>query len=427
MKLKDARRLLVAIALASVFPVAALETVKPEKLGFSSQRLQRLQLAMNEKINNKEVAGAVTLLARHGKVVQFNSYGYQDIASATAMKQDAIFRIYSMTKPLISVAMMLLYEEGKWLPGDPIAKYIPEFKDLKVYAGEDKNGKPILQAPHHAPTVNELLTHTAGFTSGFAGSPVDKMYNNARIWEAGSFKEYISTLASFPLAHQPGEAWEYSVAADIQGYLIERLAGMPLAQFLEERIFKPLEMKDTGFFVPEQKLARLATLYQPDGSSPLAPMPRDPKVATMPAMPSGGGGLYSTAEDYFHFAQMLLNEGEFNGVHLLSPASVKLMRSNHLPETLQTGKWGVGPYRMQPGFGYGYNLGVIEDPLSINSTLGTGSYFWVGIAGTWFWVDPSNDLLFIGMVQRWVLAPGMPNLEDMSRALVYQALVQPKK
>ncbi|MGH8176737.1 MAG: serine hydrolase domain-containing protein [Steroidobacter sp.] len=424
---------LFAALLLTVFAVAAddtrsIATAQPEAVGFSSERLQRLDKAMQATVDNKQLAGAVTVLARHGKVVSFNTYGQQDLAGAKPMQKDSIFRIFSMTKPVTGVAMMVLYEEGKWRPNEPIAKYIPEFKDLKVYAGQDQEGKPILEAPKHAPTIGELMTHTAGFTYGlFGASPVDKMYAQSKPLESASLKEFIDKLSKLPLAYQPGEGWEYSVSVDVQGYLVERLSGMPFPQFIEERVFKPLGMTDTAFFVPENKLSRLATIYVPNAKSALAPMPRDANVSKAPGMPSGGGGLYSTAHDYLQFAQMLLNEGDLNGVQILSPSTVRLMRSNHLPERLMTGKHGIGFYRMQPGLGFGYDVAVFEDPIKVGSTAGQGSYLWDGVAGTWFWIDPTNDVLFIGLIQRWMMAPGMPNLEDLSRALVYQALVEPEK
>jgi CubicO group peptidase (beta-lactamase class C family) len=421
-----------ALLLASVAVLAdvgaALTTAKPESVGFSSERLGRLDQAMQATIDNKQLAGAITVLARHGKVVGFNTYGQQDIASGKPMQKDSIFRIYSMTKPVTGAAMMILYEEGKWRASDPIAKFLPEFKDVKVYAGQGADGQPILETPKHAPTVGEVMTHTAGFTYGFFGSgPVDKIYMQAKVLEAGSLKEFTEKLAKLPLAYQPGEGWEYSVAVDVQGALVERLSGMPFAQFLEDRLFKPLGMVDTAFFVPENKLSRLATIYTPGPNATLAPMPRDANVSKAPAMPSGGGGLYSTATDYLRFAQMLANEGELNGMRVLAPSSVRLMRSNQLPDRLRTGKHGIGYYRMQPGLGFGYDVAVIEDPTKVGSTAGAGTYLWDGVAGTWFWVDPTNDVVFIGMIQRWMMAPGMPNLEDLSRALVYQALVEPEK
>jgi CubicO group peptidase (beta-lactamase class C family) len=334
-----------------------------------------------------------------------------------------------MTKPITGVAMMILYEEGKWRPSDPIAKYIPEFANLKVYSGADSSGAPILEAPAHAPTIGELMSHTAGFTYGFFGStPVDKLYQEANPLLEPSLPAFIDRLAKLPLVYQPGEAWLYSVAVDVQGYLVEKLSGKPLPEFLRDRIFVPLGMKDTGFFVPQEKLERLATVYVPDPKgSGLTVVPHDPKVTRPPGLPSGGAGLYSTAGDYMRFAQMLLGGGELNGVRLLSPSSVQLMRSNHLPERLMTGKFGIGPYTMQPGLGFGYDVAVFEDPVKIGSTAGKGSFMWDGLAGTWFWIDPTNDVVFVGMVQRLVTAPGMPNMEDLSRTLVNQALLDPGK
>jgi CubicO group peptidase (beta-lactamase class C family) len=406
---------------------SALPQAKPESVGFSSERLERLQQGVQGHIDRKQLAGAVTVVARHGKIVHEKTYGQQDIASSKPMQKDTIFRIFSMTKPITGVAMMMLYEEGKWRPSDPLSRHIPEFAGLKVYA-IDKDGKPSFEAPAHAPTVGELMTHTAGFTYGlFGATPVDKLYAESNPLAAASLKEFVDKLGKLPLAYQPGEGWMYSVSVDVQGYLVEKLSGKPFADFLRERIFTPLGMKDTAFYVPEDKLARLASIYVPDGSGGLRAEPRDPNVSKPPGLPSGGGGLYSTAGDYVRFAQMLLNGGELNGVRLLAPSSVELMRSNQLPERLMNGKFGIGFYRMQPGLGFGYDFAVFEDPTKIGSTAGKGSYLWDGIAGTWFWIDPSNDLIFVGMIQRMMTAPGMPNMEDLSRALTYQALIDPKK
>lgn len=420
-----------ALVFTGIFTLAnlasALETTKPEAVGFSSERLLRLEKALQAEVDNKKLAGTVTLLARHGKVISVNAYGQQDLARNTAMEKDSIFRIFSMTKPITSVAMMILYEEGKWLLTDPIEKYIPEFKNLMVYAGQNKDGSLILEKPKHAPTMGELMTHTAGFGLGFQDSPVNTLYKKADLFNAPDFKDFINRLVKLPLDYQPGEQWEYSISSDIQGYLVERLSGVPFAQFIDQRIFQPLDMKDTSFTVPKTKRARLATTYQPDANDVLQPMWNDEKEPSAATMPSGGGGLFSTAEDYWHLTQMLLNQGTFNGKRILAPSTVKLMRSNHLPNSLRNGNFGIGPYRMQPGLGFGYSMGVLDEPLKIHSTLGDNSYFWIGAAGTWFWIDPSNDVIFIGLSQRWMLAPGMPNLEDMSHALVYQALTEPNK
>lgn len=405
---------------------AAVEITKSENEGFSSERLQRLEKAMHAEVDNKKLAGTVTLLARHGKVISFDTYGQQDLAKKTAMQQDSIFRIFSMSKPITAAAMMILYEEGKWLPSDPIEKHIPEFKNLMVYAGKNKDGSVALEKPQHAPTMDELMTHTAGFGLGFLNSPVNELYRKADLFNAPDFKNFITRVAALPLDYQPGTQWEYSISSDIQGYLVERLSGMPFEQFLQERIFKPLDMSDTSFSVPKTKRARLATTYQPDQNDALQPMWNDEKESSTPIMPSGGGGLFSTAKDYWHFAQMLLNEGTFNGKKILAPSTVKLMSTNHLSQKLRNGSFGIGPYVMQPGLGFGYSMGVLDEPLKVNKTVGDGTYFWIGAAGTWFWIDPTNDVIFIGLSQRWMLAPGMPNLEDMSQALVYQALIESK-
>jgi CubicO group peptidase (beta-lactamase class C family) len=410
-------------AAASPLPVSS-----PEAVGFSSARLQRLDHAMRDAINAKELAGVVTAVARHGKLVNLSAQGFQDVANGTPMREDTIFRIYSMTKPITGVAMMMLYEEGKWSPSDRLSTLIPEFASLKVFAGADKDGKLILEEPAHPPTIGELMTHTAGFTYGvFGDSPVDKLYQNDNPLRSGSLQEFIGKLARLPLAYQPGEAWVYSVSVDVQGYLVERLSGKPLPDFMRERIFDPLGMKDTAFAVPESKLGRLATTYTADPKTgALQARPRDPNVSRVPGMASGGGGLYSTAADYLRFAQMLLNGGVLDGARLLSPSSVALMRSNKLPERLMTGKFGIGLQIMRPGFGFGYDVAVFEDPPRAGSTAGKGTYLWDGAAGTWFFIDPSNDIVFVGMIQR-MLAPGMRDYEHLSRALTYQALLDPKK
>jgi CubicO group peptidase (beta-lactamase class C family) len=330
-----------------------------------------------------------------------------------------------MTKPIVGAAMMMLYEEGKWQPGDPIAKHIPEFANLKVFAGMDANGQPTLVAPSHPPTMGELMSHNAGFTYGlFGNTPVDKMYQADNPLDAPSLQAFIDKVAKLPLLYQPGEKWVYSVSVDIQGYLIQKLSGKPFPDFLNDRIFTPLGMKDTGFFVAEAKLPRVATIYQwNQEKSALVAQPRDPLISKMPGLPSGGGGLYSTAADYYHFAQMMLNGGELNGTRLLKRSSVDMMRTNVLNDTTLNSNSGIGPVHIQPGLGFGYDFAVMNDPAALNTPLGKGSYWWWGIAGTWFWIDPTNDLLFIGMIQRRGGAPGAANHETLSRAIAYKALM----
>ena len=252
-----------------------MTVVKPETVGFSSERLERLHALMKQVIDDKELSGAVTILARHGKVVDYWNYGQRDMASGAAMTKDTIFRDFSMTKPVTGVAMMILYEQGKWLPSDPISKFIPEFAHLKVYKGVDADGKMILVDPDHPPTMAELMSHTAGFTYGFFGdTPVDKMYRDANLFQSKNLKEFIDKLAAIPLTYQPGKGWTYSVSMDIEGYIVEKLSGQSLPDFMRDNIYKPLGMKDAGFFVPAEKRSALChALYerrsgQDDGCGP---------------------------------------------------------------------------------------------------------------------------------------------------------------
>ncbi len=403
---------------------------KPEALGFSSVRLERLHAAMQREVDQKQLAGIVTILARHGKVVEEGTYGKKDIASGAAMTRDTIFRIFSMTKPVTGVAMMILYEEGKWHPLDPVSKYIPEFAHLRVFKGVDESGKMILEDPTHPPTMHELMTHTAGFTYGFFGtSLVDKMYLDQHVWQSQSLQDMVDKLAKIPLLYQPGTRWVYGASMDIQGYIVEKLSGQSLPDFMQQHIFGPLGMKDTGFFVPPEKRNRFATLYASGQNGELvvnqAPGATDDDYAMQPSMPSGGGGMVSTAEDYLRFAQMLLNGGELDGARVLAPATVQLMTTNHLAPSLMTGEFSIGPVTIRPGLGWGYDCAVYTDPLEADEVVGKGTFFWLGAADTWFWVDAMNDLIFVGMTQRRI-GPGEPNVEALSQPLVYQALVKPR-
>ncbi len=410
-------------------PAVDMTPVKPETVGFSSERLERLHALMQETVDKKELAGAVTILARHGKVVDYRTYGVRDMATGAPMTKDTIFRDYSMTKPVTGVAMMILYEQGKWLPSDSIAKFIPEFAHLKVFKGFDGQGKMILADPDHAPTMRELMTHTAGFTYGNGDTPADKMYGELKVRQSKNLQEMIDRLAQIPLIYQPGTKWIYSLSMDIQGYIVEKLSGESLPDFMRDHIFTPLGMKDAGFYVPAEKRARFATLYENNGHGGLEPDTTNGSgmgdYSAQPTMPSGGGGLVSTAEDYYRFAQMLGGNGELDGVRILAPSSVRLMSANHVPQNLLTGEFGIGLQQLRPGFGYGYNCAVLYDPLEANLPDGKGTFFWDGAAGTWFWVDPTNDIVFVGMIQR--LRGGATNVEYLSRSAVYQALVDPAK
>ena len=402
-----------------------LPITDPESAGFSSERLELLDRTMHGIVDEGELSGIVMYVARHGRIVHQSAYGKRDMENNKPMKMDTIFRLYSMSKPVTGVAMMILYEEGKWHPSDPLVKHFPEFNDLMVHAGVDNQGKDILEKPKRMPTVGDIMSHTGGFSYGFFGdSPVDELYKKVEPMGVDSADEFIKKLATLPLLYHPGEAWVYSVSVDIQGALIERLSNMSLADFMRTRIFEPLNMKDTAFFVPKNKMDRLATVYVLQEET-LKPMPHAANVTTQPGFSSGGGGLYSTANDFVRFAQMLINGGELDGVRLLSPSTVGLMGSNQLSEKLMTGEFGIGFQQMRPGFGFGYDVAIFVDPAKVGSTTGKGTYLWDGAAGTWFWNDPTNDIVFIGLIQRMMAGPGMPNVQNLSRTLVHQALIEP--
>ncbi len=403
--------------------LAPLPQAAPESVGFAPGSLNNMDAAMQGLIDQKHLAGIVTLIARKGKVVQHKAYGMQDIDKQVPMKTDTIARIYSMTKPITGVAMMMLYEEGKWQPSDPIAKHIPQFANLRVFAGE-KDGELILEDPAHAPTMGELMSHTAGFTYGlFGNTPVDKLYRAAMPLTAPSLAAFIEAMAKLPLAYQPGTRWMYSVGVDIQGYLVEKLSGQTFPEFLRTRLFEPLGMIDTAFFVPAEKMPRVATIYSWNAKTgALGPLPHDPGINQPPGMPSGGGGLYGTAADYFRFAQMLLNGGEYTDRRILKKSSVDMMRRNHLSEQVLTSKSGIGPAQFSAAQGFGYDFAVVLDPAAAKRQVGKDSYWWWGIAGTWFWIDPTNDVIGIGIIQRMGAAPGAANHEDLSRKVVYEAL-----
>jgi CubicO group peptidase (beta-lactamase class C family) len=401
----------------------ALPTAKPENVGMSSDRLTRLNDGMKSLVDQGRLAGVVTMVARHGKVIEFEATGKRDIAANLPMQKDSIFRIYSMSKPITGVAMMMLFEEGKWQLNDPVAKYIPEFVNLKVY-GTDARGNVVQNEQTHPVTMRELMSHTGGFTYGyFSNTPVDKLQREADVLNVGNtLDEMIKRVAKLPLNSQPGSEWHYSISVDIQGYILQKLSGMPFEEFLEKRIFKPLNMVDTGFYVPPEKLKRFAEFYayDKDGKLQVAHDAITHDFSQKPALASGGGGLVSTATDYMRFCQMLLNGGKLDGVRLLSPRTIELMRTNLLPPGMPT---------LSPGAGFGLDFAVYTDVMAAGGYYGKGTYYWGGAAGTWFWIDPTDDLIVIGMIQQ-IAGTGaaaafmVPDVRGLSRAYVYQAILE---
>ena len=405
-----------------------MQRATPEQLGLSSAGLDAVDAAVQAQIDAGVLAGAVTLSARHGEIARLRTMGLKDLASGEPLAEDTIFRIFSMTKPITGTAMMILHDEGLWSPEDPIAKHLPELAGAQVFAGEDADGKPILEPAVHAPTMGELMTHRAGFAYGIAlGPPADRieeLYREAGVLQASDLDDMIARLATLPLAYQPGSRWRYSLSMDVQGAIIERLSGQSLPDFMRSRIFAPLGMADTSFFIAPDKKHRLAPLYFKGPDAPLIALPvnpvrPDPEVE--PELAMGGGGLYSTAPDYARYAQMLLGGGEFEGKRIVSAAGVREQMTNRLPDDLLETRFVAGHQKFRPGFGYGYNGVVVTDPDLAGLPVGKGSYHWDGAAGTWFWVDPVNDLLFVGMIQ--LLSYSAPPLQATTQTLMAGAIV----
>ncbi|HXA39856.1 MAG TPA: serine hydrolase domain-containing protein [Phenylobacterium sp.] len=409
-------------------------TAAPEAVGFDSRRLKSLDDYMAKVVSDGRVAGMTTLLARHGKVVEFKTYGKTSLETGQAMPKDEIFRIYSMSKPLTGVAMMILFEQGKWRLDDPVTRYVPEFKNLKVMVEADKDGNITKTEPmKRPPTMREIMSHTAGFGYGLGDEhPVDKLYRKNQVLGATGLHQMIERTAEIPLMYQPGTNWSYSSAVDIQGYIVEKLTGKTLGQFLQENVFAPLKMRDTAFYTGADKAHRLAAVYVAEKGETKIHEAKElfgnkmPDYSKPPAMESGGGGLTSTTMDYARFCQMMLNKGELDGVRILSPASVELMDTNVIPRNVLLNTNGTSVLRFNEAVGFGLDFQVDMNPRRAGSLEGRNTMSWGGAAGTWFWIDPTNDVLFVGMIQR-MGGSGGDDLGTMARTLTYQALLHPEK
>ena len=405
----------------------------PESLGFDSQRLAKLDAYMARAVADGRVAGMSTLLARHGQVVSEKLYGVKSLATGSPMTKDTIFRLYSMSKPITGVAMMMLFEDGRWQLDDPVTKFVPEFKGLKVMTAADADGRRSIQDMQRPPTMRELMSHTAGFGYGLADQhPVDKMYREKGVLAANGLADMIKRTAEIPLMFQPGTKWSYSSAVDIQGYIVEKLSGQTFGEFLQQRIFKPLKMTDTAFYVPKDKASRLSAVYAGNPKTGKIEEVTElfggkmPTYLEPPSMESGGGGLVGTIGDYARFAQMIANKGELDGARLLSPASVEMMGTNMIPKSVLVSSNGIGATRFNEAVGFGLDFMVVNEPRAAGTLEGKGSMSWGGAAGTWFWVDPTNDLIFVGMIQRMGDTGGDP-LGSVARTLTYQALLHPER
>ena len=398
-----------------------MQIVSPESQGFSATRLNRINELLARYVAAGKLAGTMSLVARRDEIVHWQCLGHRDLASGAPLTPDTLFRIYSMTKPITGVAVMMLFEEGHFLLDDPVAAFIPQLGEMQVAAGQNANG--LILKPQARPiTIRHLLTHTAGLSYGSDPmDPVDALYNQAGLLDpASTMPAMMDKLAGLPLVGQPGAQWVYSIATDVLGHLVEVISGESLGTFFRERIFAPLNMVDTGFYVAPEKQNRLATLYLSEGGAPLEPF-QDARGRTFKSpdeMESGGGGLVSTMADYYQFCRMLLKGGELNGERLLGRKTVELMRQNHLPPELVPIRSSEGP---RPGMGHGLAASVWVDATHLAGMGSNGTYSWSGAANTHFWVDPTEELCAIFMTQ--LFPSGLYPVHAQFRTAVYQALV----
>jgi CubicO group peptidase (beta-lactamase class C family) len=397
---------LVLLLAVSVY-AKELPTAAPEDVGLSSEKLQSVDKTVSELIDDNKVAGAVVVVARRGKVAYSKSFGKMDIEADKVMKEDTIFRIYSMSKPITTVAAMILFDEGKLKLDDPVAKYLTPFKGLKVHGPHGE-----LQEQQRPMSIRDLMRHTSGLTYGiFGDTPVDKKYREYKVLDRdSSLAEMVERLGKIPLLHQPGSKWQYSMSTDVLGRVVEVVSEKPLDEFFKERIFEPLDMKDSGFHVPQEKLNRFAANYAPDGNGglKLKDSPSTSRYLKKPKRFSGGGGLVSTARDYTRFCQMLIDGGQLDGKRLLKEETVAMMLKNQTPKGAKNGD----------GFGLGFYVNMRrktgDPPVAI------GEYGWAGAASTHFWIVPKDDMIVIALQQHM---PHKAIIKNKINPLVYGAIV----
>ena len=404
--MRNHKLVLLGFAATSVILADGLAKVEPQEAGLSPERLQRLRRYVKDSVDRKEFAGINVAIARHGKLAYSESFGFLDVEAKKPMTADAIFRMASMTKPITSAAVMMLYEEGRFLLDEPVAKYIPEFAKVKVLAQEDGDGSQLVDLERPM-TIRHLLTHTSGLSNA-KGS-------RAAGVRGGTLREFVTKLATVPLAHQPGRAWRYGDSIDVLGYLVEVWSDKTFDVFLEERVFRPLGMKDTGFYVPADKTGRVTKVYRLTDRGEVEPSPQQSDPSRKPRMFSGGGGLYSTAGDYLRFCQMLLNGGQLEGKRLLSKATVDYMLRNHLPLNI------IPPDGPNGRKGYGFGIGgaILMDAAAAETLSVDGEFNWGGANGTYFWIDRKSDVIGLWMVQR---PPFVPPPSKRFKVMTYQAL-----
>ncbi len=395
-----------------------LPTTTPESVGMSSERLERIAPVMRQYIDEELVAGTVTLIARKGQVVHFEAHGNMDAENEVPMRKDAIFRIASMTKPITSIALMMLWEAGKFQLRDPVAKFLPEFSDQMVSTTGDASAKTGKLVPVDRPAnVRDMLTHTAGMANNYVGN-VEAYRAQSRVRPDDTLESLIKRLAALPLNYQPGTEWQYSAATDVVGRLVEVMSGMPLDQYLKEKVFDPLDMPDTHFFLDNTKGGRLTAQYTPGEDKKIVLQDPGSDESRWISGPKkvfrGAGGLVSTARDYVRFQQMVLNGGELDGVRLLAPSTVSLILESH---TGDMPLWLAGP-----GMGFGLGYGVIMDRGAAATPLSEGSGYWGGAYCTISWIDPEQEI--VGVLMTQVRPYTHINIRQDFQVLTYQAIVE---
>lgn len=412
---------LFSVLLALPAASQTLPTARPSDVGMSSERLQRINVAMKRYVDRGEVPGVVTLVARRGRVVHVDAIGYRDVDAKAPMTTDTIFRIASMTKPITSVAVMMLYEEGHFLLSDPVSKWLPEFATMRVALpapGSERVETPYKLVPAARQiTIRHLLTHTAGLANSYRGLTQPEFAKATARQPNETMADVVKRIAKLPLNFHPGDAWEYGPATDVLGRVVEVISGQTLDQFFRERIFKPLNMPDTYFYLPQQKLPRFAAAYTPGEGNRIrlaeAPNAESRFVREPHIFFAGAGGLVSTAVDYFRFQQMVLNGGELDGVRLLGRKTVELMASNHIGD--------LPVWLSGPGFGFGLGYSVLKDVGEAGVLGSVGQIGWGGALCTYFWVDPVEDVIGIMMTQ--VRPYTHLNIRQEFQVLVNQAIV----
>ncbi len=378
----------------ALFIVGVLFATNVAGADIEQARLDAIAADLQARVDANKLSGAVVMIAKDGEIQMSQAFGNQTVEDSVPMTTDSIFRIFSMTKPVAGTALMILHDEGKFQMSDPVEKYIPEFANMQVFTAENADGSVATEAAAHPMTIQELVSHTGGlmYVPPLSSGPVPNAYLKAGILSRDvALADQIPKLGEIPLGYQPGTQWVYSISVDVQGYLVEVLSGQPFDEFLQQRIFGPLGMVDTSFYVEAAKASRLAGQYRP-GTDGTLQRSDNGDFLEKPAFFSGGGGLTSTASDYMKFAQMHLNGGELNGTRILSEAAVQIMRSNQLPDSID----GIGA--LYPGNVFGVDFAVVNDSAKFNGAP-EGTHWWWGIAGSWFWIDPVQNIVFVGMIQ----------------------------